>query len=140
VAPQGRVFYSFAKEGREYGGDLMLPYNRKLKPRAQELRKNATPQENKLWYRFLRRHACPFTRQKTIDNYIADFLCPSKRLVIEIDGSQHYTDDGLEYDCSRTDLLESLGLHVMRFTNAEINTSFDNVCAMIQDYIDSCNR
>ena len=115
----------------------MLPYNRKMKPRTQELRKNATSQENKLWYEFLRKNSSPFARQKTIDNYIVDFLCPSKKLVIEIDGSQHYTNDGLEYDGVRTDLLESMGLHVMRFTNAEINNSFDKVCAAIQDYIDS---
>ena len=115
----------------------MLPYNRKFKPRAQELRKNATPQENKLWYEFLRRHDCPFTRQKTIDNYIVDFLCPSKKLVIEIDGSQHYTDDGMEYDEIRTDLLEALELNVMRFTNKEVDNSFDGVCKKIQEYIDS---
>jgi len=114
----------------------MLPYNRKLKPRAQELRKNATPQENKLWYKFLRKHPCPFARQKTIEHYIVDFICPSKKFVLEIDGGQHYTDDGLEYDYIRTGLLDSLGLHVMRFTNAEINTSFDEVCAAIQEYID----
>jgi len=115
----------------------MLPYNRKYKPRAQELRKNATPQENKLWYEFLRKHPCPFTRQKTIDNYIVDFLCPSKKLIIEIDGGQHYTDDGMEYDRIRTDLLESMGAYVMRFTNAEIDASFNKVCSAIQDYIAS---
>ena len=122
---------------RNMGEDMLLPYNRKLKPRTQELRKNATPQENKLWYEFLRNHTCPFTRQKTIDNYIVDFLCPSKKLVIEIDGNQHYTTDGLEYDSIRTDLLEALELHVIRFTNREIENSFDKVCKTIQDYIDS---
>ena len=116
----------------------MLPYNRKLKARAQELRKNATPQENKLWYGFLRKHPCHFTRQKTIDNYIVDFLCSSKKLVIEIDGSQHYTDDGLEYDQIRTKIFESLGLHVMRFTNAEIDDSFEGACEVIQEYINAC--
>ena len=115
----------------------MLPYNRKLKPRAQEMRTNATPQEDKLWYEFLRKHSCPFTRQKTIENYIVDFLCPSKKLVIEIDGSQHYTEEGLEYDQIRTDLLESMGLHVLRFKNSEIDTSFSKVCDAIQNYIDS---
>ena len=88
-------------------------------------------------YEFLRKHPCPFTRQKTIDNYIVDFLCRSKKLVIEVDGSQHYTADGMEYDQIRTDLLESAGLHVMRFTNGEIDNSFDSVCKTIQDYIDS---
>jgi len=118
----------------------MLPYNKKLKLRAQELRRNPTPQENKLWYEFLRKHPCPFARQKPIDNYIVDFLCLSKKLVIEIDGSQHFTDDGLEYDRIRSDLLESLGLHIMRFTNSRIDTSLQVVCAEIQEYIDSYNQ
>ena len=115
----------------------MLPYNRKLKSRTQELRKNATPQEDKLWYQFLRKHPCSFTRQKTIDHYIVDFLCLSKKLVIEIDGSQHYKDDAPEYDRIRTDLLEGMELHVMRFTNTEIDYSFDKVCMKIQDYINA---
>ena len=116
---------------------MILPYNRKLKPLAQEMRKDATPRENELWYKFLRKHTCSFTRQKTIDNYIVDFICRAKKLVIEIDGSQHYTNDGLEYDQIRTELLESLGLHVMRFTNDEIDNSFGKVCATIQNYLDS---
>ena len=115
----------------------MLTYNRKMKPRTQELRKNATPQEDKLWYLFLRKHLCHFTRQKTIDNYIVDFLCRTKSLVIELDGSQHYTDDGLEYDRIRTELLEGMGLHVLRFTNEEVDNSFAKVCQAIQNYIDS---
>ena len=115
----------------------MLPYSRKSKSRAQELRRNATPQENKLWYQFLRKHPSPFARQKPIDHYIVDFLCHSKKLVIEIDGNQHFTDDGLEYDRVRTDVLESLGLHVMRFTNHQIDSSFHAVCTEIQKHIDS---
>ena len=118
----------------------MLPYNKNLKLRTQELRKNATPQENKLWYEFLRKHPCSFARQKPVDNYVVDFLCHSKKLVIEIDGSQHYTDDGLEYDSIRTDLLESLGLYVMRFTNTQIDTNFHAVCEKIQNYIDSYSK
>ena len=115
----------------------MLPYNRKLKPQAQELRRNATPEEDKLWYGFLRKHPCPFSRQKTIGDYIVDFMCHSKKFVIELDGNQHYTKPGLKHDRIRTDFLESLGLHVMRFTNAEVASSFDKVCETIQDYIDS---
>ena len=115
----------------------MLPYNRKLKNRSQELRNTSTPQENKLWYEFLREHPCSFARQKPVGNYIVDFYCSSKKLVIEIDGSQHYTDDGLKHDQIRTELLESFGLHVLRFSNSEINTSFREVCESIQNYIDS---
>jgi very-short-patch-repair endonuclease len=118
----------------------MLYYSRNLKARAQELRKKATPQENKLWYEFLRKHECSFTRQKTIGGYIVDFFCSSKKLVIEIDGSQHYTDDGLAYDRVRADFLESFDLHVMRFSNADITNSFSKVCAAIQDYIHSTDH
>ena len=115
----------------------MLKYNHKLKQRAKEMRKHATPQENKLWYNFLRRHPCPFLRQKPIDNYIVDFLCHSKKLVIEIDGNQHYTTDGIEYDSIRTNILENLGLSVLRFTNTEIDSSFREVCETIRKYLDA---
>jgi very-short-patch-repair endonuclease len=67
-----------------------------------------------------------------VGNYIVDFLCPSKKLVIEIDGSQHYTDEGMEYDRLRTAYLEGLGLRVLRFSNKEIDNSFDSVCLAIQ--------
>ncbi len=119
---------------------MILPYNRKMKTRSQGLRNNATPQENKLWYEFLRKHTASFARQKPVDSYIVDFLCSSAKLVIEIDGDQHYTDEGLEYDLVRTKLLESLRLHVMRFTNAEIDASFQEVCEKIQAYINNTNR
>jgi very-short-patch-repair endonuclease len=114
----------------------MFPYNPKLKQRAREMRTKATAQENKLWYEFLRAHPFPFLRQKPISNYIVDFLCQSKKLVIEVDGGQHYSEEGKEYDAIRTNLLEGFGLHVMRFTNAEIDTSFHEVCKTIQQYLD----
>jgi len=110
----------------------MRPYNRKLKLRAQEMRKNATEQENRLWYMFLRKHPINFTRQKPLGNYIVDFYCPSKKLVIEIDGSQHFTEKKIDYDRLRTAYLESTGLRVLRFTNTEISTSFYSVCRAIQ--------
>jgi very-short-patch-repair endonuclease len=113
----------------------MLLYNKAMKSLAQELRRNATPQEEKLWYQFLRRHECRFTRQKAFSNYIVDFYCHSKKLVIEVDGSQHYTEDGIENDQIRTSFLEALGLHVMRFQNAEVDESMNQVCAKIQRYI-----
>ena len=115
----------------------MLPYSLKLKPRSQVLRKYATPQENKLWYEFLRKHHLPWARQKPIGHYIVDFLCSSKKLVLEIDGSQHYEDNQKKYDNLRTDFLNGLGLTVMRFANSEVDKSFDGVCVKIQDYLDS---
>ncbi len=106
-------------------------YNPKLTPRAQELRRDATPQENHLWYDFLSTHPMRFLRQRVIGTFIADFYCHEARLVIEIDGSQHFTPEGLRYDAQRTAALESLNLRVIRFTNHEVDRQFEGVCEMI---------
>ena len=106
-------------------------YNPKLTPRAQELRKGATPQENHLWYDFLSPHPIRFLRQRVIGTFIADFYCHEARLVIEVDGSQHFTLEGLNYDAQRTAALETLNLRVLRFTNHEVDHQFDGVCQMI---------
>ena len=73
---------------------MSLYYNSKNIVLAKALRKNATPQETKLWYEFLSKYNVRFQRQKAIDNFIADFYCHKAKLVIEIDGSQHYTEEG----------------------------------------------
>lgn len=109
----------------------MIDYNRKLIKKAQSLRRNATPQENKLWYEFLRNYPIRFQRQKTIDNYIVDFYCHKAKLVIEIDGSQHYNEAKALLDNKRTAKLNSLGLDVLRFSNNDINCCFDLVCEKI---------
>ncbi|MGM9632138.1 MAG: endonuclease domain-containing protein, partial [Eubacteriales bacterium] len=70
---------------------MSLDYNKKNITLAKNLRKNATPQENHLWYDFLSKYEVRFQRQKAIDNFIADFYCHKAKLIIEIDGSQHYT-------------------------------------------------
>ena len=110
---------------------MSLPYNSELIPRAKELRKNATPQEKHLWYDFLRKYPVRFQRQKTIDNYIADFYCHAAKLVIEVDGIQHSAPKNKAYDERRTTVLEQYGLEVLRFTNDEIETKFAVVCEMI---------
>ena len=84
---------------------MSLEYNKNLIPRAKELRKNATPQENRLWYDFLSKHEVRFQRQKAIGNYIVDFYCYRAGLVIEIDGSQHFTQEGIQKDRFRTEIL-----------------------------------
>ena len=94
-----------------------------------------TPQERRLWYDFLRKYPHKFYKQRIIDNYIVDFYCAKVKLVIELDGSQHYTADGQEYDKIRTDVLEKYDLHVMRFSNLEINRSFSAVCEKIDAYV-----
>lgn len=109
-----------------------LPYNPKLVRRAREMRKNPTEAEKKLWYGFLRTFEHRVLRQRPIDNYIVDFYCPQLKLVIEIDGSSHYTEEGVQNDQARTSILEGYGLKVMRFTNAEVLNNFEAVCAAIE--------
>jgi len=87
-----------------------------------------TPQERKLWYCFLRRYPIKIYKQRIIDFFIVDFYCASAKLVIEVDGSQHYTEDGLAYDAERTKRLERYGLKVIRFPNREVDRDFQNVC------------
>lgn len=114
---------------------MPLPYNKKLTPRAIELRKEATPQENKLWYRYLNKYPVRFKRQKPIDNFIADFYCNAAKLIIELDGSQHYTEEGLQYDEARSRTLEHYGLQVLRFTNLDVDMNFDIVCGQIDEIV-----
>ena len=110
---------------------MILPKNEKLKPNAQNLRKSMTREERHLWYDFLKVYPLQFNRQKVIGNYIVDFYCDHANLVIEIDGSQHYEQQGLEYDAERTSFLESLGIKVSRFTNLDIQRNFQGVCEEI---------
>ena len=109
----------------------MLPENKKLSSLARKLRNNATRHENRLWYEFLRGYPVQFNRQKVIINYIADFYCAKARLVIELDGSQHYSQDGMAYDLAREEVLNSFDLKVLRFSNLDIDSNFDGVCQSI---------
>lgn len=98
---------------------------------AKELRKNMTPQERRLWYVFLSKRPEKWYKQRIIDHYISDFYCASAKLVIELDGSQHYYNEQLESDNERTRILNQYGLQVLRYSNFEINESFDEVCDQI---------
>lgn len=106
-------------------------YNVALKDRAKELRKNMTEQEKKLWYCFLKQYPIKFVKQRPIDVYIVDFYCSKARLVIEVDGNQHFTDDGIAYDENRTYVLCQHNIKVIRFTNSDIDNNFRSVCEMI---------
>lgn len=114
-----------------------LPYKKSLTFRARELRKQATREENHLWYDFLKTYPVPFRRQHPIGNYIVDFYCYQAKLVIELDGSQHTDPDQFEYDCRRTAYLESNGLSVIRISNRDIWANFRGVCEYIDTYIKS---
>ena len=109
----------------------MKDYNKSNIPFAKELRKNMTPWEKKLWYQFLRNYPLRFQRQKAIGDFIADFYCAKAKLVIEIDGKQHYVPENLKKDTIRTYKLESMDLTVIRIPNSEIYDNFENGCEFI---------
>lgn len=106
---------------------------------AKDLRNNATKQENHLWYDFLRNYSAKFRRQHPIKytggKYIVDFYCHAAKLVIELDGSQHYTPQGIKNDEKRTHILEEKNLKVIRFKNSEIDNNFSDVCDKIHQIV-----
>ena len=102
--------------------------NSKLTRNAQELRKSMTKEERHLWYDFLKLLPITFNRQKVIGHYIADFYCAEKKLIIELDGSQHYMDEGQQADKERDAYFASLGMTVLRYSNRQIHNEFENVC------------
>lgn len=112
-----------------------LPRNKNLKNLSTNLRNHSTAEENKLWYEFLRTYPIQFNRQRIIGSYIVDFYCAKARLVIELDGSQHYEPDTIKSDTERTKFFEGLGLKVLRFSNLDINKNFYEVCTVIDNEI-----
>ena len=111
---------------------MLSKHNKQLVPFAKQLRKEMTKEERHLWYVFLRTHPVRFSRQKVLGKYIVDFYSAQAKLVIELDGSQHYEDRNLENDAQRTAFLEEYGLTVIRIPNNEICRNFRGVC----EYID----
>ena len=103
-------------------------YNKKLVSTAKTLRKTMTKEERHLWYDFLKPLPITVNRQKNIGDYIVDFYIANKRIVIEIDGSQHDLPDGKQADAKRDADLAALGITVLRYTNEDINRHFDAVC------------
>ena len=106
-------------------------HNTELTTNARNLRKNMTKEEKHLWYDFLKSYPVRFLRQKVIDNYIVDFYCRSARLIIELDGSQHYEENVLLKDKIRTERIEQRNLMVIRIPNNEVNKNFEEVCQYI---------
>ena len=103
---------------------IMLPYNKKLLENARELRKNMTPEEKHLWYDFLKRLPFAVKRQHNIENYIVDFYIAKKKIVIEVDGIQHQTNESLVADAKRDRDLALWGIKVLRYSNESIRKSF----------------
>ena len=94
-----------------------------------------TRHERKLWYDFLNKYPVRFQRQKALGNYIADFYCARAALVIELDGSGHFSPDAIEYDKKRTEELEKLGVYVIRIFNEDVIRNFSGVCEMIDNIV-----
>ena len=112
-----------------------LPYDSRLNERAKDLRRKMTPQERKLWYAFLRTYPVKIYKQRVIKFFVVDFYCAEARLVIELDGSQHYTEQGKVYDEERSAIMEGYGIEVLRFSNREVNQQFAAVCERIDERI-----
>ena len=112
-------------------------HNSDLTQKAKLLRKNMTKEERHLWYDFLKDYPIRFLRQKVIDNFIVDFYCHEARLIIELDGSQHYENKGQLKDAIRTEMLEQRDLTVIRIPNNEVNRNFRGVCEYIDMFVRS---
>ncbi len=117
-----------------------MPYNntsnKNLTKKSQKLRREMTKEEKHLWYDFLKPLPVTFKRQYVINNYIVDFCCESKKVIIELDGSQHHENQKIEIkDQLRDKELEQLGYKVLRFDNVEIYKSFSEVCDKIYYYV-----
>jgi very-short-patch-repair endonuclease len=117
----------------------MLPFNRNLKYFARELRKNMTDAERALWSKLRRKqlNGHTFYRQKNIGNYIVDFYCPGAKLVVELDGGQHYTVEGRVKDDIRDDYLIALGLNVLRFSDLDVLKNMDGVLSVLFEHTKS---
>ena len=114
---------------------MSLEYNKNMIPRAKAMRKPMTKHEALLWYRFLRSYRPRFQRQKTIGSYIVDFYCHEAKIVIELDGAQHYEENAMGYDAVRTQFLNAAGIEVLRFPNAAVDKDFVGVCAVVEQCV-----
>jgi len=93
-----------------------------------QLRNHMTKAELALWYRIRNNQlGCKFRRQHGIGKYIVDFYCPKAKLILEIDGGQHYEAANIKADRTRTEYLEKLGFKVLRFTNIDVLKNLENV-------------
>ena len=111
--------------------------NSKLTGNAKALRKNMTKEERHLWYDFLKTLPITVNRQKVIGNYIVDFYIATSKIVIELDGSQHYEEKCIESDTKRDEFFNSLGVKVLRYSNLDVNQRFESVCQDILNHINT---
>ena len=117
----------------------MLPFDRKLKPLARNLRTNMTDAEQLIWSKIRRKQIgdLHFYRQKNIGHYIVDFYCPKGKLIIEIDGGRHYENEGMKKDQERDRYLQRLGFTVLRFSDIDVLRNIDGVIERILEHVKS---
>lgn len=112
---------------------MRIHTTKKLGKARKELRNNATPQEIILWNHMKdSKLGYKFQRQHSLYNFIVDFYCAKKKLVIEIDGNQHSDERAKAYDKERTDYFKSINLKVLRFWNSEVDTNLEGVLQMVR--------
>ena len=111
-------------------------HNKMLTENAKILRNNMTKEEKHLWYDYLKKCPVKFSRQKVLGRYIADFYSAKAKLVIQLDGAQHFEKENRIYDEKRTEFLEQYGLKIIRIPNGEINTNFEGICRYLDEQIE----
>ena len=112
-----------------------MKHDSRLTPLAQKLRREMTKEERKLWYEYLSSYSVRFRRQVAFGNFIMDFYCAAAKLCIELDGSQHYDEQGLARDAERSAFLEGNGIQVLRFSNLDISKNLRGVCETIDSVV-----
>ena len=121
---------------------MTIPKDNSQLETARQLRREMTPQERKLWYLFLRTYPVKVYKQRIIGKFIVDFYCASAKLVIEVDGSQHYDPSKQENDRKRTEYLSGYDILVLRIPNNEVMHNFSGVCQFIDYHVNQrlCNK
>jgi len=116
---------------------MPLKYNSNLKLLGRRLRDNLTDAEKLLWRKIRKKQIgnLQFYRQRPIGSYIADFYCDKAKLIIEIDGGQHYEKENILKDRTRDEYFRKIGLRVVRFTNLDILKNIDNVVESVYQKI-----
>ena len=122
-------------ETKQKGMCMNKLHNPKLSSNSRRLRREMTKEERHLWYDFLKSLPVTVHRQKVLGPYIVDFYIATAKIVIELDGSQHYEDVGKQKDLDRDSWLKSQGYRILRYANSDVNQSFSAVCEDIYNHL-----
>ena len=112
-----------------------MRHDKKLTTLAQQLRKDMTKEERRLWYDYLSKYPLRFRRQVACGHFIMDFYCAQAKLAVELDGSQHFMPDGMRQDAQRTEYLNEMGIEVLRFSNTDVLQNLHGVCECVDNKV-----